>query len=122
MERPRSRPSRRGFRFGWTSLVRGACDEFGIALRLALERQEIVVAAAPIAGIAAAGSGAGRVDGAAPLVGVEEPADAAEVLILLAAHGVLVAPALHCELGLGFVEGQVEVPCESLDVPLGEGD
>src|SRR5262249_33073205 len=64
----------------------------------------------------------GLVDCAAALLGVEEPADAPEVLVLLAAHGILVTIALDRELGLGLVEAQIEVFGQPLHITLGEGD
>src|SRR5262249_40054977 len=68
------------------------------------------------------GRGPGRIHRAAPLLGVEEAADAAEVLILLAAHRVLVAPTLDRELLLRLLEAQVEVLRQPLHVALGERD
>src|SRR5262249_14138104 len=94
----------------------------GIVLRPALEREEIVVATAAVAGIAAAGGGARRIYGAAALLGVEEAAEAAEGLILLAAHGVFVSPALGGEFCLCLPEAQIELLREPLHVALGERD
>ena len=111
-----------GYRAGGALLVVRRGDELGVVLGFALEREEVVVAAAAVAGIAAAGGGAGRIDGAAPFLGVEEPAHPAEVLVLLAAHGILVAPALDRELRLGLVEGEVEVLGKPFHIPLGQRD
>src|SRR6476469_3954409 len=90
-------------------------------MRPPLERQEVVVAAAA-AGIAAAHGWARLVDRAAALVGVEERADAAEMLVGLAANGILAAVPLDRELGLGLLEGEVEMLGKPLHVPLVEGD
>src|SRR5262249_30748602 len=89
--------------------------------RLALERQEIVVAAAR-AGIAAAGGGPRLVDRAATLLGIEEAANPAEVHVLLAAHGILMTPALAGELGSGHLEAKGKVLGQPLDVALGQGN
>ena len=72
----RSRPPEHGS----GSLVVGGGDVLGIFLGAALEGQEVVIAAAP-AGEAPAQRGTRVVDGAAPLVGVEEAADAAEDVV-----------------------------------------
>src|SRR5262245_18010446 len=73
-------------------LVPGGGDEVLVVLCGALERKKIVVAAAR-SGIAPAGGRARIVHSATPLLGIEEPAHPAKVLVRLAAHGVLVAPA-----------------------------
>src|SRR5262245_18576243 len=106
---------------GTWSLVVGGGDELGVFLGAPLEDEEVVIAAAA-AGEAAAEGGARVVAGAAALLGVEEAADAAEDLARLAAHGVLAAPALDRELGLGVSEGDPEVLGEPLHIALVEGD
>ena len=69
-------------------LVIGEGDELVVLLRAALEGQEIVVAAAASAGKRAAYGGPRLVDGAAPLLGVEEAADAAVNRVLFTPHGI----------------------------------
>src|SRR5262249_8137082 len=59
---------------------------------------------------------------AAALVGVEEPADAAENGVGLAAHGILAAPALNREFFARRLKGHAEVPGQALNVPLVQGD
>ena len=93
-----------------------------VFLGAALGQQEVVIAAGLAAGILAADGGARRVDGAAALFGIEEAADAAEMLIVLAAHGIgLVALDLG-EFGARFLEGKAEMIGQPLDVALLEAD
>lgn len=75
-----------------SALVVGHRDEIGVALRAALEREEVVIAAPALAGETAAHRGPGGVDRASPCLGVEEAADAAEVRVRLAPHDSLVTP------------------------------
>src|SRR5207245_58609 len=103
------------------SLVVGGGDEVGVLLGAPLEGQEVVIAAAP-AGEAAAQRWARLVNGAGPLLGVEEPAHPTEDVVLLAPQGILVIPALDRELGLRLPEAQAEVLRQPLHVALGDGD
>jgi len=50
-----------------------------------------------------------RVHAAATLLGIEEAAHAAEQLVGLAPHRILIAPALDRELGLRPLEGHIEM-------------
>src|SRR5689334_1959941 len=69
----------------------GARDEFVVLLGDALEGEEVPVAAVVASRIVTADEGARLVDGAAALLGIEETADAAEMLVRLAPHHPLVA-------------------------------
>src|SRR5262245_3947030 len=104
-----------------TSLVVGDGDELGVLLGAPLEGQEVVVAAAS-AGEAATERRARLVDRAAALLGVEEAAHAPEDLVRLAPHGVLAAPALDRELGLGLAEGDPKVLGQPFHIALVERD
>ncbi len=76
-----------------------------VILMTAFEIKEVVVAALIFIGKFAADRRAGLVDGTAARGGVEEPADAAEVLVLLSAHDPFVAMTRLGKLGFGFVVG-----------------
>ena len=86
---------------------------------LALEADEVVVAALPAVRILAAHRGPGFVDGAAPLVGVEEAANGAVDLVLVVAQDALVAVGVAiatCEALLGLLAGQAEVARQPLEI------
>jgi predicted ATP-dependent serine protease len=83
---------------------------------------QVVVAAAAGAGERAAYGGTRRVDGAAALLGIEEAADLAVQLVLLAPHGVLAAMLLLGKRPLGIIEGEIVMAGQPLDIPLIQGD
>ena len=94
----------------------------GVFLRIALGAQEIIIAAAFAAGIFAADGRPGRIDGAAARLGIEEAADAAIMLIRLAAHGIGLV-AIHLgEFLARFLEAQPEMVGQALHIFLDEGD
>src|SRR6185437_2720891 len=100
----------------------GGRDEVRVFLRAALEGKEIVIAAARGARIEPANGGPRLVDRALALLGIEEPADAAEMGIGLAAHEIFVAP-LHCgELLARLGEAEAEMLGQALHVTLVELD
>ena len=78
-------------------------EMYFVFLSIALEGEEIPVAAIELAGKLATGGGTSVIDRAAAFLGIEEPADAAEMLILLAAHDALVG--LTEELLLALASG-----------------
>ena len=89
-----------------------------IFLCAALVRQEIVIATASN-WIIAADRRPCLIDGAAALFGVEEAADAAEMVVGLAAHlefAAVLFVAVGDELGFGFAEGQLEVFGKPLEI------
>lgn len=97
-------------------------DELVVFLAATLVHEEIIVAAAAGAGVGTARGRASLVNGAAPLFGVEELTDAAEVFIALAAHDVLVAVRGAREAALrGFVL-QIKMLREAFDITLVQGN
>src|SRR5580692_3115233 len=106
---------------GPTSIAPSRRDVLRIVLRVPLERQEIIIAAAT-AGKGPAGRGPRLIDRAAPFVRVEELADFAEMLVRLATHGVfLVFLRLRIFL-LGFAEADTEMLGQPPDILLGQRD
>jgi hypothetical protein len=102
--------------------VIGDRDELVVVLAAPLVHQEIVIAAAAVAGIIPARERARMIDRATPELGIEELADAAVMFVALAAHQILVAVAFAREAPLGRLVFQIEVPGEALDVALVERD
>jgi hypothetical protein len=100
----------------------GDRDDRIVVLAAALVHQKIIVAAAAVAGIFAAGVRAGLVDRAAPLLRIEELADAPIMFVALAAHQIFVAVAFARETLLRRVERQLEILGEAFDVALVERD
>ena len=101
--------------------VPGRGDVVFVFLGIPLGHQETVIAAAA-AGILAAYGGPGSIDGAATLVGIEELADLAEMLVGLAAHGIFRFFIHLGELLARRFKGQLEVLGQTLDVALVERD
>ena len=94
--------------------VPGRGDVVFVFLGIPLGHQETVIAAAA-AGILAAYGGPGSIDGAATLVGIEELADLAEMLVGLAAHGIFRFFIHLGELLARRFKGQLEVLGQTLD-------
>jgi hypothetical protein len=87
-----------------------------------LELEKVIVAASLLRWKHAADLGSGFINGAAPLVGIEELADPPEVLIVLPFHDPLVAMILAGEFLFGLFERKIEMRGQSLDILLLEGD
>ena len=100
----------------------GDCHEGLVFLTAAFVHEKIIVTASAAARIGAAGRGTRRVDGAAPLVGIEEAADAAEVFVILAPHRILMPMGFFGEALPGVVERQAEMLCQASDVALRQRD
>ena len=101
--------------------VPGGGHMVGVFLGIPLRHQERVIAATP-AWILPADGGAGGIDRAAPLIGIEEAANLAEMVVGLAAHGIgLVAVDLGELLSRGF-KVQAEVIGQPLHITLLERD
>ena len=81
----------------------------GVVLAVPLEAEEIVIAAAALAGEGAADPRARFIDGAAAGLGVEEAADAAEMRILLSPHDATIAIFRGGEAALSFLIGHSEM-------------
>lgn len=101
--------------------VVGQGDEILVFLRSAFERQEVIVTAAA-AGITTAYRGSGLIDGAAPLFGIEELANPAEVLIGLPPHRILLTIAGGGILLLRLRKADTEMLCQPLHIPLLQRD
>ena len=100
----------------------GDGDERIVVLAAPLMHQKIIVAAAAVAGIFAAGVRARFVDRAAPLLRIEELADTAVMFVALATHQIFVAVAFARETLLRRVERKLEILGEAFDVALVERD
>ena len=100
----------------------GARDPGHVALLFAFELEKVVVAAMLLGGVFAAGRGAGGVNGAAASLGVEELANAAEVLIGFALQAVLPAVRHFGKALLGRCEIQGEMLRQPFHVPPGDRD
>ena len=86
------------------------CDPVWVFLGVAFEGQEIVVAAAALAGEFAADGGAGIIDRAAAGLGVDELADRGEMLIFLVTQDAFALfLALHGELLVRFLGADAKV-------------
>src|SRR5262245_31419138 len=91
-------------------------DIFPILLAVALEFEEVVIAAAAVAGIRPAHSRPRLIDGAAARLGVEEPADPPGMRIGLAAHDPLAAVLRLGEALLGLLFGKAKMPRDAHQV------
>jgi hypothetical protein len=97
--------------------VIGDGDEGVVFLRFALVHEEIIIAAARVfTRVCAARRRADFVNRAAPLLRVEELANAAEVLVALATHQIFVAVAFARVALLGCASGHTEMLGEPVDV------
>ena len=90
----------------------------GIFLGRPFRQQEIIVAAGPAAGIFAANGRPRGVNRAAPRLGVEEAADAAEMLIRLAPHRIGLVGLDLGEFLARVFERQAEMVGQPLDIAL----
>lgn len=108
---------------GVSIFVIGDGDEGVVALRAALVHKKVIVAAAALlAGIFSTWRRARVIDRAAPLFGVEELTDAAEVFVAFSAHQIFMAMAFARVAPFGGRKTDFEVFREPFDVPLGERD
>src|SRR5258706_15453855 len=96
-------------------------DVIGVFLGVPLRHQESVIAASP-ARIFAADGGAGGVYRAAALIGVEEPADLAEMGVSLAPHGIGLFAVHLGELLARRLEAEAEMVGQPLHIALLERD
>jgi hypothetical protein len=93
-----------------------------VVLGIALEAQEIIIAAARHAGIFAAHRGPCLVDRAAPLLDIEELADPAVVFVLLASHDALIAVSGLQIFLLEGLEREAEILRQPDDIALRDDD
>src|SRR5664279_1689244 len=92
-----------------------------IFLRVALRRQEVIVAATATR-VGPADCRTCHVDRAAPFVGIEEAANLAEMLVGLAAHRILFAAVDLGELLSSRGKAELKMICQPLNVALGQRD
>ena len=94
----------------------------GVALRFPFRGQEVVIAATFVPRIRAADFRPRLIDGAAALVGVEKAANAAEMLIGLAAHGIGLVPVHFGKFDAGGLKAQPEMLGKALHIAAVQGD
>lgn len=93
-----------------------------ILLAAAFEGKKVIIAASPFARVVPARGRSCLVNGTVAIAAVEKPANAAEVLVRLAPYDSLVPMVFSTEFGLRLFRRQGQVPGNSFDIPLGDGN
>src|SRR5262245_56937876 len=120
-QRSEIRQRRVGFR-ALIFVMPGGGHVVGVLLAAPLEAEEVPIAAAALAGKRPADPRARLIDGAAAGLGVEEPADAAEMRVLLAPHDATMAMFRGGEPALGFLVGHPEMAGDAGEVETRDHD